>query len=90
MDRGTDSTNPLVQVCILLVEGMARSALPFDRDEYAEFRGTLQDLSSSLMTTSDPETLLGVAEAATDALERYNRGAQRVQAAQTVELRCMI
>jgi GGDEF domain-containing protein len=74
----------------MLLEGMVRSALPWDREEYTEFRGALQKLASTLKTTQNPDELLAVADEATEAMESYNRGAQRVHAAQTVELRCMI
>jgi GGDEF domain-containing protein len=87
---GTDNTNPFLRVCTLLLEGIAKSALAYDREEYAEFRQTLQNLAETLNTTQDPDELLTVSGAACQALECYNRGAQRMQAAQTVELRCMI
>jgi GGDEF domain-containing protein len=87
---GTDSTNPLIRVCTLLLQGIARAALAYDREEYREFRATLDKLASTLETTQDPDELVTVAEAANEAMESYNRGAQRVHAAQTVELRCMI
>jgi GGDEF domain-containing protein len=47
-------------------------------------------LATTLETTQDAEELVAAAEWVSDALESYNRGAQRVHAAQTVELRCMI
>jgi GGDEF domain-containing protein len=74
----------------LLLKSIARSALAYDREEYGEFRATLEELTSTLTTTQDPNQLMAVAEAANEAMESYNRGAQRVYAAQTVELRCMI
>ncbi len=89
-DYGTESTNPLLQVCELLLEGIARSALAYDREEYGEFRATLQRLSSTLETAQESDELLAAGEAVNYALETYNRGALRTQAAQTVELRCMI
>jgi GGDEF domain-containing protein len=89
-DYGTDSTNPHLQVCRMLLEGMARSALPWDREEYADFRVACERLSSQIASSQDPQELLAAADEASDALEHYNRGAQRVHAAQTVELRCMI
>jgi hypothetical protein len=73
-----------------LIEGIARSALAYDREEYSEFRATLQTLPSQLETTKEPAEMLSVGEAANEALESYNRGAQRAQASETVELRCMI
>lgn len=66
------------------------SALAYDREEYSEFRATLNQLALSLETMRDAPEFLGVAEAVNQTLEGYNRGAQRVHAAQTVELRCMI
>jgi GGDEF domain-containing protein len=89
-DRGTESTNPFLRVCALLLEGIARSALAYDREEYGEFRAMLGKLEATLECTQDPDELLAVAETANATLEDYNRGAQRVHAAQTVELRCMI
>ena len=74
----------------MLLEGIAKSALAYDREVYGEFRETLQRHATTLVATEDAEQQLAVAGAATQALESYNRGAQRVQAAQTVELRCMI
>ena len=74
----------------MLLEGIARHALAFDREEYGEFRATLQKLGSALKTTQDPDELLVVAENVCDAMAHYNREAQRVHGAQTVELRCMI
>jgi GGDEF domain-containing protein len=89
-DYSTDSTNPYLQVCRMLMEGMARSALPWDREEYADFRKACERLATQITTTEDPDELLAAADEATLAMEQYNRGAQRVHAAQTVELRCMI
>jgi GGDEF domain-containing protein len=86
----TDNTNPLLVVCRLLIQGIIESALPYDREEYREFRTTLESLASVLGTARDGGQLLAAAEAVCEALENYNRGAQGVQAAQTVELRCMI
>jgi diguanylate cyclase (GGDEF)-like protein len=74
----------------VLLEGIAKSALAYDREEYREFRETLENLAITLTTTHEPAELLTIAGAVCQALESYNRGAQRVQAAQTVELRCMI
>jgi GGDEF domain-containing protein len=74
----------------MLLEGIARTALAYDREEYGQFRGTLQKLAETLEISDDAGELVGVADAVSQALETYNRGAQRVQAAQTVELRCMI
>jgi GGDEF domain-containing protein len=87
---GTDNTNPLLRVSTVLLEGIAKSALAYDRQEYAEFRATLQHLAETLTTTQDPDEMMTVAGAACQALESYNRGAQRMEGAQTVELRCMI
>lgn len=89
-DNGTDSTNPLLRVCAVLLEGMIRAALAYDRDEYSEFSANLRTLAIKLETSKDARELLGVAESATEALEKYNRGAQSAHAAQTVELRMMI
>jgi GGDEF domain-containing protein len=89
-DSGTENTNPLIRVCASLLEGIAKSALAYDREEYGEFRDTLETLESTLESTRNPHELLEIAEAASTALEEYNREAQRVHAAQTVELRCMI
>ena len=89
-EYGTDSTNPLLKVCTLLLEGIARHALAFDREEYREFHATLTNLSSSLLAAQSAEDLLAVAEGASDAMAQYNRAAQRAHCAQTVELRCMI
>jgi GGDEF domain-containing protein len=89
-EYSTESTNPLLPVCTLLLEGIARHALAFDREEYQEFRTALQKLASALETTKNGDELLAIAEAGCEAMARYNRDAQRVQGAQTVELRCMI
>jgi GGDEF domain-containing protein len=86
----TESTNPLLRVCTLLLEGIARHALAFDREEYREFREALQRMASALETTQSPDDLRAIAEAGCEAMANYNREAQRVQGAQTVELRCMI
>jgi GGDEF domain-containing protein len=75
---------------MLLLEGVSKSALAYDRGEYSEFCATLGKLAATLATSRDPSGVLAVAEAANDAIEDYNRGAQNVHAAQTVELRCMI
>jgi GGDEF domain-containing protein len=89
-DCGTESTNPYLQVCTMLLKGIARTALAWDRVEYAEFCATLEGLASTLETSQEADELLAVASGVKDALENYNRGAQNVHAAQTVELRCMI
>jgi GGDEF domain-containing protein len=89
-EYGTESTNPFLRVCTLLLEGIARHALAFDREEYAEFRTSLEKLGSSLETTRDKDALQAIAEAICQAMAHYNRAAQRAQGAQTVELRCMI
>jgi hypothetical protein len=73
-----------------LLEGIARSALAYDRVEYADLTQTLKGLASQLESATEPDTMLALAQAANTALDDYNRGAQRVHAAQTVELRCMI
>jgi GGDEF domain-containing protein len=86
----TESTNPLIPVCALLLEGISKHALAFDREEYREFRATLHKLALALKTTQSPDELLALAEAGCEAMASYNRSAQRVQGAQTVELRCMI
>ncbi len=75
---------------MLLLEGIARHALAFDREEYREFHATLGKLAAALKSTQDPAGLVALAEAACEALANYNREAQRVHGAQTVELRCMI
>jgi GGDEF domain-containing protein len=87
---GTESTNPLPRVCTVLLEGIAKSALAYNREEYSDFRATLDKLATTFESSQDTEELISAAEWASDALESYNRGAQRVHAAQTVELRCMI
>lgn len=86
----TDSTNPLLPVCTLLLEGIARHAVAFDREEYGEFRATLRKLAAALGASQDPAGLLAIAEAGCEAMADYNLEAQRVHGAQTVELRCMI
>jgi len=75
---------------MLLLEGVSKSALAYDREEYSEFCATLGKLAAMLVTIRDPGSALAVAEAANEAIEDYNRGALNVHAAQTVELRCMI
>ena len=87
---GTESTNPLLTVCTLLLEGIIRSALPYDREEYSEFRATLEGLTSVIEHSQDGDQLVAAGEQVCEALGSYNRGVQRMQAAQTVELRCMI
>jgi GGDEF domain-containing protein len=89
-DYGTESTNPFLRVSTLLLEGIAKAALAYDREEYAEFSATLHKLAAMLVATQDVGELLTVAESAAEAMESYNRGAQQAHAAQTVELRCMI
>jgi len=75
---------------MLLVEGIAKSALAYDREEYSQFRSSLKELAETLERSQDADELVAVAESVSEVLQSYNRGAQRVQAAQTVELRCMI
>jgi GGDEF domain-containing protein len=89
-EYGTESTNPLLRVCTLLLEGIAKHALAFDREEYQEFRASLQQLGSALQTTLVKDESEAIAQAVCEALGDYNRAAQRAQGAQTVELRCMI
>ena len=89
-DYGTDGTNPLLPVCTLLVEGTIKASLAYDRDEYSELSGNLRRLSAALETSGNAGDLLALAESATEAMEKYNRGAQNAHAAQTVELRSMI
>ena len=89
-EYGTESPNPLLRVCTLLLEGIAKHALAFDREVYEEFRAALQKLASDLGSSQDPAELPAMAEAACEAMASYNREAQRVHGAQNVELRCMI
>lgn len=89
-EYGTESTNPLLRVCTLLLEGIAKHALAFDREEYRVFCANLRKLSSDLKTQKDPAELIATAVAGCEAMANYNREAQRVHGAQTVELRCMI
>ncbi len=89
-DYGNDSTPPLLKVCTLLLEGIARHALAFNREEYQELSSNLQNLSTVLKTQKEPAEMIATADAACEFLADYNRQAQQVHAAQTVELRCMI
>jgi len=86
----TNETNVLLHVCTQLLEGIARHAVAFDREEYGQFSATLHKLASTLPAVADADQLLAVADVANETMESYNREAQRVYAAQTVELRCMI
>lgn len=86
----TDSTNPLVRVCTVLLEGIGRHAIAYDRHEHRELRASLAKLTEMLQSAEGADPLLEIAEAACELLAHYNREAQRVHGAQTVELRCMI
>src|SRR5690349_4441838 len=71
---GTDNTNPLLTVCVLLLEGIAKSALPYNREEYSSFRATISRLSAALEQTQEAEGLMVLVEEACEAMEGYNRG----------------
>jgi GGDEF domain-containing protein len=64
--------------------------LAFDREEYQDFHANLTKLGASLLTAQDQDELIRIALAICEAVGQYNREAQRVHGAQTVELRCMI
>ena len=89
-DCSTENTNPLLGACGVLLDGIARSALAYDRAEYATFRATLRQIHADLKNRDDPAEFTAAAARITKALDDYNRGAQRTQAAETVELRCVI
>lgn len=91
-DPGTGSTGPdnHLEVCLLLLDGIARHALPFDREEYTRFCARVRGYSEALEKAREAAPMLEIAEEAVAAMKDYNREAQHVSGGQAVELRSMI